>query len=907
MSRLVTKCPTNPHLLYQLLSSCTSKDENDAEVAKMLHLSSKHIETTSLQEALEELQVPIHHDQGLREEMQHMSETVFLVMCQIVGTSRELAIRRETRDFREMILRLNNDSIVMVSGTIGHPLGPHEHEEWRFSFSQAEYKLVCSMNHYESIMKSEVDYDVELVIESSKTLRYREALSVIEMTKVKLAQPYLMYRETVDRERHIDTTLSQAALDELQVLVHHDQGRSEGMYHMSESVFRRMCRRVGTSQQVAMRRELQDIREMSERQEAPNDRVITMLSGSMREGFRLKGSDVDLMYWLNNHRVIMNMSQSKYYNTAKTTFIFSDSSESPPGFTLLQLLTPLTIRSIQSACVGMNGRVYISSSIYRQLTCSEIFLNSSVHGPCGSGNIGGRDYDTAWCFVCDFWPSFASSWIDRCMIWPNSAVVEDIVRNGCHFVAIGHPLGPNENNEWRISFSQAEYKLVYSMNHCQFLTYGLLKLFLKEVINQQAKDTNKLLCSYHMKTTVFWAIQQNLLSHWCPQNFLAGFWVCFKLLLKWVYEGVCPNFFIPQNNLFLTKVHGSAQKSLFLWLHGLYNKGLACLLQSSSIRSYIIDVLYNPRLSICTSENMMISEVDYDVELVREFSIVMCSAGDEYGGPTEIMHNDRQLINSPLTQNQVVMLQRVTTLSLQKIAFVLHNMYTYVDTSVNKQLYIADKMSCHMLKLAVKFGCISDMLYIVMYYYTTYRYQEALSVIQKIKAKLAQPYLMYERHVDRERYTEAVGGQSWSKKMKQAVAVDIVLNNRICYISELIPEQNSALQKRWSKLTIPVFVMLHFLKFLCYRHVDTTVSQEALDELQVLVHHDQGLYVLDLYRDISWEILGICQQITGNLQAALYSYQQSLTQYPYNKIQTATQRRIHEVEVSDLHQLTNAM
>lgn len=52
-----------------------------------------------------------------REEMQHMSETFFLVMCQIVGTSRELAIRRETRDFREMILRSNNDSIVMVSGS----------------------------------------------------------------------------------------------------------------------------------------------------------------------------------------------------------------------------------------------------------------------------------------------------------------------------------------------------------------------------------------------------------------------------------------------------------------------------------------------------------------------------------------------------------------------------------------------------------------------------------------------------------------------------------------------------------------------------------------------------------------------------------------------------------------------
>lgn len=74
------------------------------------------------------------------------------------------------------------------------------------------------------------------------------------------------------------------------------------------------------------------------------------------------------------------------------------------------------------------------------------------------------------------------------------------VRNGCHFVAMGYPLGPIENQEWRVSFSQAEYKLVSSMNHCLFLTYELLKLFLKEVINQKSEKTNKLLCSYYMKT-----------------------------------------------------------------------------------------------------------------------------------------------------------------------------------------------------------------------------------------------------------------------------------------------------------------------------------------------------------------------------------------------------------------------
>ncbi|XP_065944369.1 cyclic GMP-AMP synthase-like receptor 2 [Magallana gigas] len=340
--------------------------------------------------------------------------------------------------------------------------------------------------------------------------------------------------------------------------------RCEDMQHMSESVFVVLCQIIGTSQQLVIRRETQGIKDIVEKKTTTNDGVIYMIAGSYREGFRLEGSDMDFMWWPNNHRVIMDMSQSKFYSTANKNLILFDSSESSLGFTLLRLLEPTRFREVRSSCVRKNGRVLISSSLYRQLTCSAAIPNSTLNGPCASCTFRSKKYDTAFCFVSDFWPPSASSWIDRCYSWPNPEVVDDIVRKGCHFVAIGHPFGSHKNEEWRISFSRAEYKLVYSMNHCQFLTYGLLKLFLKEVVNQKSDETNKLLCSYHIKTTVFWTIRQNTLPNWCPQNLLTGFWVCFKLLLKWVYKGVCPNFFIPQNNLFLTKIHGSAQNRLFL-------------------------------------------------------------------------------------------------------------------------------------------------------------------------------------------------------------------------------------------------------------------------------------------------------------------------------------------------------
>ncbi|XP_022344011.2 uncharacterized protein LOC111137061 [Crassostrea virginica] len=656
---------------------------------------------------------------------------------------------------------------------------------------------------------------------------------------------------------------------------------------LSESVYVGLCLKIGTSQQVAIRRDVWDIQELLEHK-VKKSQIALMLSGSRREGFRFKDSDQDYMYWPNNHRVLWDFSQNTLYNTQRYKLILCDSSESPPGFTLLWLPLEEAHRLVLSSCVRINGALCISSAKYRECMCTG---DSTIHGPCRSGRVHGLDYDFADCFVSDFWPPCASSWKDRCHSWPPPHVVDDIIRSGCHFVAIGHKLGKHADNEWRISFSQAEQKLVYAMNHAQFLTYGLLKLFVKE-FNNGLSEEKKLLCSYHMKTAIFWTVQQITIAQWCPKNLLAGFWVCFKLLLKWVYEGVCPNFFIPENNMFLNKVHGEAQMSLFTRLYGLYEKGIAFLLQSPSISSYIMDVLCNPRLSICTDECTLISEAKLDRDIFHEIETVTEMNLNYLQDCMEYFDILEQLIRSPLTQYQIITLQKHTATVLQTSTFMLHDMYTDISGG-NKQMYIADKRSCYMLKLAAKFGSVSDLLYIAMYLYKTFRHREALSVIEMTKVKLAQPGLRYNEHVDPERYTEAVGGRSWSYKMRHNVALNINLLDHIWYINELMPEQQSNLQHEDTSLLIPPFILLHMLEFLCCRHVDPTRAQAALYDLQVLVHHDQE--ELADPEDISWEILGICQQMTGNHQAALYSYTQSLRQSPFNKINTATRHRIQDL------------
>lgn len=236
---------------------------------------------------------------------------------------------------------------------------------------------------------------------------------------------------------------------------------------------------------MAIRRDTADIRDwfINQGQNRPI-KLAVLYSGSKREGFRFIESDTDHMFWFTNQSVIWDFHQYKFYNIRRQVLFLCDSFASLPGFTLLLLLSVGDFPAILEPCVRMNGNLYFSSSRFKELL-EDSDNGFSIHGPCFSGKLFDVfDYDIAVCIACDFWPPSAISWIDRCHTWPPISVVNDIVRNGCHFVPIGHKLGNHEDNEWRISFSQAEVKLVYSMSHTQFLVYGLLKLFLKEIINK---------------------------------------------------------------------------------------------------------------------------------------------------------------------------------------------------------------------------------------------------------------------------------------------------------------------------------------------------------------------------------------------------------------------------------------
>lgn len=362
------------------------------------------------------------------------------------------------------------------------------------------------------------------------------------------------------------------------------------------------------------------------------------------------------------------------------------------------------------------------------------------------------------------------------------------------------------------------------MNRTQFLTYGLLKTILKGFINASLKDENKLLSSYHIKTVVLWAIQQNPLHNWCPQSMMDGFLICCKFLLRCVYEGVCPNFFIPQNNMFLSKINGSAQTELFDRLYEFYDRGITRVFRLCSFRG--------SHFGIPSHENAIQSEVKFDVLFFDEIE-----NNDLYLLNVQNVIEARYLLEQMIfyhrSNYQIAILQKLLASVLQKIAFLLSNMYS--STCLNK---FVDKLSCQILRRAAKICYVSDILYLAIYYYKSFQYREALSIIKLAKVKLAKPYIMYSGKVDsQESYVKAVGGKSLSTKMSKAIAQDIALDNTVCFINELILEQKSSKQNRANTLFIPPFVLLYMLEIFCCKHIYRTMEiQSALKDLQTVVN-----------------------------------------------------------------------
>lgn len=493
---------------------------------------------------------------------------------------------------------------------------------------------------------------------------------------------------------------------------------------VSEALFVGLCDYVGTPTDVTVRREMHDMVDIINKPVHKYQGRGMIVSGSYREGFRVTPSDIDIMYWFLNHKVITDISQYCIYDPSKHSVILMEDNDTPPGFVRLRLITSPPDENIESSIVAIKEGMYISNIKWRLINFESIsgrvgFESVASHGPCAAFIFESLQSDCCLCFHSSFWSEFLSNWKARCALhnWPPRQLFADIQRLGCHVVPIESKLvEDNSELEWRLSFSQAEKKLVSFMNRTQFLCYGCLKIFLVDIVNRNTEEP--FLCSYFMKTTLLWLIQVGNIT-WCPNGLLDCFWKCFKYLLHCIYQGVMPNFFIPQNNMFAGKLANMngvrARECLLEKLNYFYETGISFMLQSPAFRSIINRFMLNNYFRLLPVKEHFKDMEELDEEVKMELFTL-----DFFAKDIEICYIYLKSILTfsqyPITENQKLALQKCTVEVLVQTAFMYFKRFSKTK---NKKLYRSDRLNCKLLTLAGKFGNVSDLLYLALYYFRT--------------------------------------------------------------------------------------------------------------------------------------------------------------------------------------------
>ncbi|KAL3857157.1 hypothetical protein ACJMK2_011852 [Sinanodonta woodiana] len=301
--------------------------------------------------------------------------------------------------------------------------------------------------------------------------------------------------------------------------------------------------------------------------------------GSQAEATTTPGLHSDVDYVIcRPDRVVKDLDS--WVPSIPTLLIVSDEN-TPPGYVKLQDVSKTQPRPVYNR---YNTHFKLDRHA-RTVLCSDSLKVMGVdkyHGPAKRNVIGRHHIDLVNALRLHSWPEQSSQWItrNRRHNWPSQESIGLILKTGAMLVPVGNKLSKEKHLEWRISLSFGEKILVWLFNPTQYKSYILLKMINKGLIKPVVDDD--VLSSYHCKTCIFYLIENTPTSMWQPDNLLLCVEQCLRLLYIWIENAICPNYFIPDENMFECKVFGHVQSQLldilsnFLRQEGRYLVGISC-------------------------------------------------------------------------------------------------------------------------------------------------------------------------------------------------------------------------------------------------------------------------------------------------------------------------------------------
>ncbi|VDI34685.1 Hypothetical predicted protein [Mytilus galloprovincialis] len=496
-------------------------------------------------------------------------------------------------------------------------------------------------------------------------------------------------------------------------------------------LYNHLCKTIGSEEVVTKRRRFfASVDYFTERTD-----LTPITSGSRAEGLDM-GSDLDIMGLFPNVHISEERTEDSFLIPNN---IVMDTDECKPCFSQLKGYS-CHFDSLIKLALTPHGQEYrLESERIRYLLLSVIGLFTFAHGPCVSDETERGLCDITVCLRCPVWINQAKPWIKRERYWPSPFLVSRIYSYGTLFVPIGCKDSPNEHLEWRISFSVAEKHLIFSFTHTQFLCYALMKLLLKQVIDKN-KQFNDLLCSYFMKTVVFWVCEESNPSFWRSENLWPCFMKCLKRLIYCITYKCLPHYFIIENNLFECRFN--RQHPEFLkFLNDLWSRGIYMFSCCAVFSNFFNDVLFAQNMSVIevVCSNLTAVSLQISRPFIRIFGLV------------SLLHPpDRQMNRGKLFIKRFM--KYATTDFMPLIVFT--QFCQLVGKTMNIHSECPSKLKYKLVKqylpyliTGLRVDAVSGWMYLATYYYCIGKYKVSLQLIHHALSECTSDKLFHVNNI----------------------------------------------------------------------------------------------------------------------------------------------------------------
>ncbi|VDI12662.1 Hypothetical predicted protein [Mytilus galloprovincialis] len=587
-------------------------------------------------------------------------------------------------------------------------------------------------------------------------------------------------------------------------------------------------------------------------------RIIS--SGSKAEGLDLPGSDLDLMTPSYHHMV------DETHGKTKKKHLILDTNNALPGFALIKVsdesdfqvekiyvtqtlnglllnndfLKQRQFQKIKQQIPTFFMRDTISTLSPLSLLGVDSFLK--IQGPSVSSALTGiPDADNVFCIPCREWPSIAKHWIhrNRCCQWPSSDLMTEAIYEGVLLVPVGSksPSTDENNFEWRFSFSLTEKLLVHSFNHSQLLCYALLKLFLKGIIDKE-NIFNKLLCSYYMKTVLFWVLEEIKHSYWTPKNLLRCFSLCLQRLHYFISCNYIPNYFIPEHNMIESRFSEEIRLQLGVFIENLLKCDVWEVLLS-------LDVLSDLRHTTCYVSKPSHGISEFDKTMIT-MNIPDCVQFNENRSLRFLLHRIRHESCPTFFKN----IYAIALLDLCKSKATSIEMHS-VDSQhiINKQYYSQYKQCLFYLLLNLNGDAVSGWLLLTAFYYSCQEYRKMNVILQLSEEILSRDLYALSHWWDSSasRITKFEKENNFSrhflKRLRHSLIKIVFVKKDVETDDSFIFHEDLAIDNRYFATGTPI-VFVRYLRFLYfYKQNNTEGMKRAFLLLQEVVESSPELGV----------------------------------------------------------------